>query len=384
MAGSSMFVAHLTDAASRIPALRTNATSPHFQYPYSLPALTSQIHWGLLGPGIAGLSSLLSCLANQYVILLINILVADIIQSSSYVISFYWIHRDSILAPTPACTAQGWLLNTGDLTSGFFVLFIALHTLYKTVFNGRLEQPIFYLLIGFTWLLSILLSSLGPALFSNTYYVRAGILCWVSNLYQTERLMLHYLWIFIVQFGSMFTYLAVFIHIRTTINRTESVSHFAPSNTRSKIDRAAKTMIVYPAVYIILSLPISTGRMWSMAHNGANLPIPFLLAAATLYASSGAANALLYTLTRRQLVGSGSTSAASRYADGSGASRPGMSRGMSFPSLRKPSLAKTPMSQRADPMEELKLDLVVHRDPYALDTIRGNNVDGNKAGWTAV
>jgi hypothetical protein len=56
----------------------------------------------------------------------------------------------------------------------------------------------------------------------------------------------------------------------------------------------------YPAVYVILTLPIAVGRMVAMT--GKPLPEVFYLVAGALLTSCGWIDALLYTLTRRVLV----------------------------------------------------------------------------------
>lgn len=287
---------------------------------------------------------------------------ADTVQSLAYTISFHWIHIDAMLAPTVACTAQGWLVNTGRIASGLFVLLIALHTLYKTMSNADPSRSLFLGLIAGTWGGAILLSSLGIALFGDTYYVATGVFCGVSTLYPMERLALQMLWIFIVQFGSILAYLVVFIRIKTTIKRTMSVSNLTP-DTRARVDRAARTMVLYPLVYIVLSLPISTGRMWSMAHHGASLPLPFIIGATTLYALSGSANAILYTLTRYRIV-KGNVISSTSTGD---PNRSGLSRRMSYFRLRKGSSSTMPMLPSTDMMDGLPFDGAVGRhDSYAL------------------
>jgi hypothetical protein len=72
------------------------------------------------------------------------------------------------------------------------------------------------------------------------------------------------------------------------------------NNDTSKLARATKFMIMYPAVYVVLTLPIAVGRMISMT--GTELPDTFFCVAGTLLTSCGWIDALLYTLTRRVLV----------------------------------------------------------------------------------
>ena len=60
--------------------------------------------------------------------------------------------------------------------------------------------------------------------------------------------------------------------------------------------------MLYPCVYIVLTLPLSIGRMWSMAHPGHHLYDPYAIAAAALLTSCGWIDSLLYTLTRKALL----------------------------------------------------------------------------------
>ncbi|KAG8628917.1 hypothetical protein KVT40_002782 [Elsinoe batatas] len=316
---------------SSFAAMQTNATHPYFSFPFSLEKLPPVLEKGLLAPGIMGLVSLLSSFGllcfliskffewkksaksylgyNQYLVLFINLLIADVQQSLAFVISFHWMATDSIMAPSRACFVQGWFLNIGDVSSGLFVLFIAGHTFYTTWVGRRLDYRIFLGLVLFTWLLSLFLTFIGPAIHGRTYFVRTGAWCWVSALYESERLAVHYIWIFLVQAGSIIIYLILFIHVKSTIARTMSIvmTNQAQSATHRKINRAARAMVLYPIFYVILTLPLSAGRMWSLAHHGAFLPNWYLLVAGTLMASSGFVDAILYALTRRNLMHTGST-----------------------------------------------------------------------------
>lgn len=78
-----------------------------------------------------------------------------------------------MLAPSTACVAQGFLLNVGDLTSGFFIMAIAVHTFYTAVKGRRLEHNTFIYSILGIWGFGLLLSIVGPIA-----YVRAE--AWVE------------------------------------------------------------------------------------------------------------------------------------------------------------------------------------------------------------
>jgi hypothetical protein len=175
--------------------------------------------------------------------------------------------------------------------------------------KGRhLKQTVFYIALASCWVLALFFSSMGPILHGNHYYVRVGAWCWAAPQYETERLAFHYIWIFIVQFGTIIIYVLIFLHLRNTLTTILPSSH---SNTHAQVDRAARLMLMFPLAYIILTLPLSAGRMWTMAHPTSDIHEGYQLAAGALIGSSGMVDCLLYTLTRRSLVQS-STFAANK------------------------------------------------------------------------
>lgn len=224
------------------------------------------------------------------------------LQSSSFLIVSHWIQIDAILQPDPACFTQGWLLNLGDVASGLFVFVIAGHTFYAAVRGSRPSKLALYAIIASAWVFAVLLTALGPILHHKEYFASAGAWCWAAKRYETERLALHYVWVFGVEFGTILIYLAVFIHLRRTVKMVKGAS--AHSVSTARIDRAARLMMLYPISYVVLTLPLSAGRMWSMAHNGKSLPHIYACVAGALMASTGLVDTLLYSWTRRALLSS--------------------------------------------------------------------------------
>lgn len=157
----------------------------------------------------------------------------------------------------------------------------------------------FYVGLASGWVFSIFFSAMGPILHGQHYYVRAGAWCWAAPQYETERLAFHYIWIFIVQFGTIIIYVLIFLHLRNTLSTILPSSH---STTHAKVDRAARLMLLFPLAYIILTLPLSAGRMYTMAHHTINIHEGYQLAAGAMIGSSGMVDCLLYTLTRRSLI----------------------------------------------------------------------------------
>lgn len=115
----------------------------------------------------------------------------------------------------------------------------------------------------------------------------------MSSEFQDERLWLHYLWIFIIEFGTIAIYGHVFVHLRGRIRGIMN-------NDTTKLTRATKFMVMYPTVYVILTLPLAIGRMVAMT--GTQMPDVFFCIAGSFLTSCGWIDALLYALTRRILV----------------------------------------------------------------------------------
>ena len=204
---------------------------------------------------------------------------------------------------------------------------IALHTFYGAVMGRHLKHAVFYTALAGGWFFALFLSAMGPILHGNHYYVRAGAWCWAAPEFQTERLAFHCtydegtallpsrhmltvpllpdIWIFAVQFGTVIIYLLIFLHLKNTLTTILPSSH---STTHAKVDRAARLMLMFPFAYIILTLPLSAGRMWSMAHHTYAVHEGYQLASGALIACSGMVDCLLYTLTRRSLVQSSTAS----------------------------------------------------------------------------
>ncbi|KAK5164247.1 uncharacterized protein LTR77_009941 [Saxophila tyrrhenica] len=305
--------------------------TPYFPEPYSLNPLPDDLQTGLIPVGVLALLSVLSTLVlitfiifrmatwklhyrtflgyNQYVILVLNLLIADLQQSSAFLISFHWIRTGMILAPSSPCFAQAWLLHSGDVSSGFFVLAIALHTFYTAVHGKRVGQKTFATTVFCIWLFSYFLTGLGVGLHGEKYFVRAGAWCWVSEAYESDRLALHYIWVFLVQFGTVVIYIITFFMLRHKTRQLFAL-HAATGDrgngpniaTIKSVNRITKLMTLYPCVYVLLTLPLSAGRMWSMAHHATPYSNAYACVAGAMITSCGWVDSLLYTLTRRKLL----------------------------------------------------------------------------------
>lgn len=115
---------------------------------------------------------------NQYVILIYNLLLADFQQSLSFLITLNWLKIGGMESPSTVCFAQAWLLNMGDVSSGFFVLAIALHTWYSVVLGRKLNYAVFTVGILSVWAAAFILTVMGPVTKGSNFFAKTN--AWVS------------------------------------------------------------------------------------------------------------------------------------------------------------------------------------------------------------
>jgi hypothetical protein len=135
--------------------------------------------------------------SNQFVILIFNLLLADLQQALAFLLNVEWLKLGSVEIQNPVCFAQSWLVSTGDLGSGVWCLAIGLHTFASVVLNYLLKPRAFYSSIFLVWMFILIISSLPVFLHGKGVYVRSGVWCWITHEHEDLRLWTHYFWIFI-------------------------------------------------------------------------------------------------------------------------------------------------------------------------------------------
>lgn len=150
-------------------------------------------HAGFIAMGIIGLTSFVATLgllafltfrfifwrryykhplaANQYVVLIYNLLLVDIQQSIAFMLCLYWASQGRVTMPSAACYLQGWWIQTGDPGSGLFVLAIALHTGAVVLRGRQLPFPIFIACVTGLWLFILILGFIPVGLFGDEVFV---------------------------------------------------------------------------------------------------------------------------------------------------------------------------------------------------------------------
>lgn len=122
---------------------------------------------------------------NQFLVLIYNLLFADIQQALAFLLNVTWLSKDAVAVGTSQCWAQGWFVSTGDLASSVFISAIAAHTYLGVIKGYRLSNWAFYSVILCLWAFIYGLAILGVIITDNGkdtggLYVRAG--AWVRLL----------------------------------------------------------------------------------------------------------------------------------------------------------------------------------------------------------
>ncbi|KAI1751753.1 hypothetical protein F4782DRAFT_540776 [Xylaria castorea] len=235
---------------------------------------------------------------NQFIVLILNLLIADLYQSTAFALSLTWLLGDSIEVGSAACFTQGLFVSVGDLASSCFMAAIAIHTFYSIVYKYRPSHKALYCYIVLIWAFIYLISLLPVAgtrngALAGGFFVRAGAWCWINEEYADIRLLTHYIFIFICIFISWVLYTAIFLSLRRQQRRGDLVD---AKNTGYH----HPAFLIYPVIYLICILPLATGRVASMA--GKDPPLGYFCFAGALAASNGWLDVLLFTTTRRSIV----------------------------------------------------------------------------------
>ncbi|KAL4948551.1 G protein-coupled glucose receptor regulating Gpa2-domain-containing protein [Aspergillus filifer] len=236
---------------------------------------------------------------NQYIILIYNLVLADIQQSLAFLICAKWYAENKVEANTAACFLQGFWLQIGDPASGIFVLAIAFHTFYIVALGKKLSYRVFVSIVIGLWLFVAILVIIPLGSHGADVFVPAGAWCWISEKYEPIRLWTHYFWIFFAEFGTITLYAVLWLQLRRRIKQS-AILGSSHTESLKRLRRVVGYMVIYPIAYIVLSLPLAAGRMATA--RGDTPSIVYFCVAGALITSSGLVDVLLYTLTRKNLI----------------------------------------------------------------------------------
>lgn len=175
----------------------TNPVTGYFRNPFSVEALSNSQRAGMVGITVFAFLSItvITCALSlivynrvtkgkakhgQFVTLIVNLLVADLLQALSFVLELHWLIEGGIFAPNLKCEVQGFLLNLGDVSSGLFILCIAAFTSWVSWRGPTVRDRDLHIIVALVWIISIVVTIIGPLQHGQKFFTAAGN--WVSSI----------------------------------------------------------------------------------------------------------------------------------------------------------------------------------------------------------
>ncbi|KAF7554524.1 hypothetical protein G7Z17_g2854 [Cylindrodendrum hubeiense] len=242
---------------------------------------------------------------NQFLVLIVNLLLADMHQGVAFFLNVEWLRRDAVVAGTASCFTQGLFVSLGDLSSSMFITAIAIHTYLSVVNRRRVQQKVLYLFIASIWVFVYAISFLpiagtrGGAEYGG-FFVRAGSWCWMNREYENLRLLTHYLWIFIALAMTSLLYIGIFLSIRRQARSGRSTTPDDDGDSTQLQLSRNPAFLIYPVIYVLCTLPLAVGRIATMA--GADVPLGYFCFAGAMISSNGFFDCLLFGTTRNVIL----------------------------------------------------------------------------------
>jgi hypothetical protein len=211
------------------------------------------------------------------------------------------------------CTAQGVIKHVSDISVAIWALVIALHTFLLLFYRVTIPRWAMYTTLVSALFLILLITPLGPIVYTDTnrygnFYGISGYWCWITDEYDTARITMDYMIMFVSATFAFILYSLVFLrmrgnivvdgwYIRFRLNRNGDWRgrDFAGDSALS----VARQMLLYPIAYTIIILPIAAARFseWS----GHNVPFNVTIFSDVVFLLSGLVNVTLFATTRRLL-----------------------------------------------------------------------------------
>ncbi|EGG04753.1 uncharacterized protein MELLADRAFT_108084 [Melampsora larici-populina 98AG31] len=250
--------------------------------------------------------------------LFINLTVADFIQAFGLMHNYFGLDL-SAQGSEPLCTSQGFMVQLGDVASALMSLLISVETF---VILSKSDSPRSGSLwaAALIWLMCVSFSSKGLLNPPNLDYSAPGTWtggwCWIAFEGQGARVIFHQMWLWLTAIVSTILYVVLYFRIRghyrgeghvlqrssIIIPTQDSASDFSQNSSRSNsssLRRVAWTMLVYPVIFFVFSIPISLLSIITL-DDAKYLPWrnTLLTIFGSLFALRGLINVLVFGFTR--------------------------------------------------------------------------------------
>lgn len=121
---------------------------------------------------------------NPLLVLIYMLLIADIIQSASFIPNLVWVDHNAIHVRSESCWAQGWLRSQGDVASAIFAAAVSINTYLLVVHRYTMPSKALRLIVASVWSFSFIIVAAGVWASNNGrdhggYFVRVDT--WVCS-----------------------------------------------------------------------------------------------------------------------------------------------------------------------------------------------------------
>ncbi|KAF9020464.1 hypothetical protein BDZ89DRAFT_1138632 [Hymenopellis radicata] len=234
-------------------------------------------------------------------------------RSYRFTLNATWV-RESMVYVGDTCTAQGVLKQISDVSIAFWTLVIAIHTFCLLVLELHLRQFVLWVTLIAGWCSIATIVVAGPAALDpairGPFYGISGYWCWISPGYESERVTLDYMFMFISAIVSFVLYTLIFLRLRGNLYFNQwrpsfrwksiaRVGNWRATDSDNQAAVIAKHMILYPIAYTVVFLPVAVTRL--SAFSGHIVSLEITIFSSTLYLLSGTVNVVLFASARNIL-----------------------------------------------------------------------------------
>ncbi|KAI3390699.1 hypothetical protein diail_8810, partial [Diaporthe ilicicola] len=243
---------------------------------------------------------------NPLLVLIYMLLIADIIQSTSFIPNIVWIKHNAITVRSETCWAQGWLRSQGDVASAMFAAAVSINTYILVVHRYTISSKALRLIVASIWSFSFIIVAAGVWASNNGkdhggYFVRVDTWCWISQEYAGYRLWTHFSWVLAMLSIIILAFIGTAIKIRVPDSygpargplRLLWSVRFQLRNPRRTGHHPA--FLIYPLIYFACCAPMAIGPM--ILESGVSVKQGYFLWAGAMIASNGWLDVVLWSLT---------------------------------------------------------------------------------------
>jgi len=235
-------------------------------------------------------------------IYMFSLFVFDLLQAIDGILNARWAHN-GIVTTGPFCTAQGIISQFGEVGVALITLLLTVHTFIAAVWEvGLKARGIAFGLVCLTCVFLVLWVAIGPDIHKH-YETPTPYWCWISPKFPGERLGGEYIWLWIALFASAILNIPLYFWAEGFWSVENGYNFYRvdpDKRVRYPKRRAVLGMLLYPAAYSIVVLPLTIAR-W-LLFSGHHVSSAGTFFAISIFYLSGAINVVLFVFTRPELL----------------------------------------------------------------------------------